>query len=168
VVFIPLWIAEVVRTPAALGLVTGAFAVGAVLGGAGFTMLARRIPRGRAFAVGIALGTMPRLLAMGLSHSLTVVLLVTFLSGLLSASANPILGAALYERVPSALQTRVFGLVAAFCLAGLPLGGVLAGWAAATLSLTAGILLAASASLAMLAATLVWYYRAEAQRALSR
>jgi MFS family permease len=160
-IFIPLWIAELVRTPAALGLVTGAFAVGAVLGGFAFTIIAPGVPRRWAFVIGVTVGSAPRLFVLGLSHSLTVVLVVTFVTGVLSASANPVLGAALYERVPANLQSRVFGLVAAICLAGLPVGGMLAGWTATNLNLTAAILLAACLSLAMTVATAAWYLRAE-------
>jgi MFS family permease len=156
-VFVPLWIAEVVNSPAALGLVSGAFAVGAALGSIAFTVLAPKLPPVPTFVAGILIGTAPRLFVLGLSHSLAVVLVVTFLSGVVFASANPILGVTLFEQVPPALQTRVFGLVGAVCLAGLPLGGVLAGWATSVFPLHIAILLIALLCLGLNLVTLRWY-----------
>ncbi|MEV6522894.1 MFS transporter [Longispora sp. NPDC051575] len=140
VVFVPLWVRDVVHTPAALGLVGGAFALGVVLGSLVFTFLSTRIPQYLAFTLGAILGGAPRLLVLGLSDSLTVVMVVTLLSGIAMCSVNPVYGAALYKRVPAALQTRVFGLVTAVCFAGIPIGGLLAGWAVPGIGLTTTIL----------------------------
>src|SRR5262249_17731136 len=82
------------------------------------------------------------LLILGSSQELVLVLVVTFLSGIAMASVNPIFGTALYERIPPELQTRVFGLVAAVCFSGLPLGGILAGWSVPAFGLTSAILIA--------------------------
>lgn len=139
-VLIPLWVADVLRSPAALGLVLSAFATGAVLGGVAFTMLAPRLPRLLTFAVGLTIGGAPRLFALG-TGSLALVLTVAFVAGVSMSAVNPILGAMLYERVPATLQTRVFGLYSAACLAGLPAGAVLAGWAVGGAGLRTTVLL---------------------------
>ncbi|WP_258072398.1 MFS transporter [Rathayibacter sp. AY1C5] len=55
--------------------------------------------------------------------------------GLAAGALNPILGAVLLDRIPTALQARVLGLVSAGTWAGMPLGGVLGGLAADTLGL---------------------------------
>jgi MFS family permease len=139
-VFIPLWVAEVLHSPAALGVVLGAFATGGVLGSLTFTVLAPRMPRYLTFAVGITVAGAPRLFALS-SHSLALVLVVTFVSGLGISAVNPIFGAMLYERVPAALQTRVFGLAGAVCSAGLPIGATLAGAVVTGLGLSTTVLL---------------------------
>ncbi|HET9141636.1 hypothetical protein, partial [Actinophytocola sp.] len=48
----------------------------------------------------------------------------------------------LYQRVPDEFQTRVFGLVAAICYAGFPIGGALGGAAVAAFGLHTAVLLA--------------------------
>lgn len=140
-IFVPLWVKEVLRSPAALGTVLGAFAAGAVLGNLVFTALAPKLPQYLTFTVALAISGAPRLFALGLSHDLALVLAVTFGCGFAVAAVNPILGAMLYERVPKELQTRVFGLVAAVSFAGFPVGGMLGGWAVNGFGLTAAILL---------------------------
>jgi len=126
-VFIPLWVAEVLGTPAGLGLTLGAFSAGALLGSIGFAVLATKVPRYLTFAFGALIGGSPRLLVLGLSDDLALVMAVTFLSGIGIAAINPVFGAVLYEHVPKDLQARVIGLVAATSFAGLPLGALLAG-----------------------------------------
>jgi predicted MFS family arabinose efflux permease len=151
-VFVPLWVSDVLHSPAALGTILGAFAAGAVIGNLAFTALATKISTYLTFAVALAISGAPRLFVLGLSHNLAVVLAITFGCGLSMAAVNPILGAALYGRVPSDLQTRVFGLVAAVAYAGFPVGGLLAGWSVSGLGLTAPILVG---GIVYLAATLV-------------
>ncbi|MFI6828581.1 MFS transporter [Kribbella sp. NPDC050241] len=126
-VFIPLWVKEQLGTAAGLGLTLGAFSAGALLGSIGFAVLATRLPRYLTFAVGAVVGGSPRLLVLGLSDDLLLVMAVTFLSGIGMAAINPVFGAALYEHVPKDLQARVIGVVAATSFAGLPLGALLAG-----------------------------------------
>ncbi|MFG1620973.1 MFS transporter [Kribbella sp. NPDC049227] len=126
-VFIPLWVKEQLGTAAGLGLTLGAFSAGALLGSIGFAVLATRVPRYLTFALGALIGGSPRLLVLGLSDDLLLVMAVTFLSGIGMAAINPVFGAALYEHVPKDLQARVIGVVAATSFAGLPLGALLAG-----------------------------------------
>ncbi|TCC58694.1 MFS transporter [Kribbella pittospori] len=126
-VFIPLWVKEQLGTAAGLGLTLGAFSAGALLGSIGFAVLATRLPRYLTFALGALIGGSPRLLVLGLSDDLLLVMAVTFLSGIGMAAINPVFGAALYEHVPKDLQARVIGVVAATSFAGLPLGALLAG-----------------------------------------
>lgn len=142
VVFIPLWVRDGVGEVAALGLVSGALALGAVLGNVVFTVLATRLPRYLTFTVGFLVGGAPRFIAMGVSDDLVPVLMVTFLSGVAIASVNPIIGVMMLERTPPALQARVFGLATAVSWAGIPLGGLLGGWAVQLIGLSPALLLA--------------------------
>jgi len=145
-VYVPLWVNEVFGSPAELGVVFGGFAAGALLGNVAFTFLAPKLPRVPAFFLGAALGASPRLLVLGLTDRLWLVVVVSFLCGVAMASVNPVMGVMLYERVPAALQTRVFGVTGAIAFIGIPIGGVLAGWSVAWLglrpaSLAMGVLL---------------------------
>ena len=135
VLFVPVWVSEVLHSPEALGTVLGVFAGGALLGSLVFTMAAERLPRYQVFLLGGLLSGAPRLLVLAVSDSLPVVLAVTFVSGVGIASVNPILGAAIYERVPDALQTRVIGLCSTITFAGIPLGSLLAGWSVSSFGL---------------------------------
>ena len=139
-VFIPVWVADELGSPAGLGLILGAFSAGALLGSIAFAVLATKVPRYLTFAVGAFIGGSPRLLVLGLSDQLVLVMMVTFLSGIGIAAINPVFGAALYEHVPKHLQARVIGLVAATSFAGLPLGALLAGELVSTFGLTPALI----------------------------
>ncbi|MDG4764626.1 MFS transporter [Solwaraspora sp. WMMD406] len=148
VVYIPLWIVQVLGSPAGLGLVLGVFAAGALLGNLLFTVYGARLRRDLTFAVGAMVGGAPRLLVLALSDNLPLVLVVTFLSGIGIAVVNPLLGVALYERVPAGLQTRVIGLAGSLAFAGLPVGALLGGWTVTAFGLVPALL--ASAVFALL------------------
>ncbi|HEU5469126.1 MAG TPA: MFS transporter [Actinophytocola sp.] len=150
--FVPLWVSEVLHSPAALGTVLGAFAAGAVTGNLVFIGLAPKLPAFLTFTICLAISGAPRLIVLGVSDSLGLVLSVTFLCGFAVAAVNPILGVLLYERVPVDMQTRVFGLVATVSFSGYPVGGLLGGWAVTGFGLTAALLLGAGV---YLVATLV-------------
>lgn len=142
-VYIPLWVADVLGNPAGLGLVLGAFTAGALLGNVLFTSFGSRLRRDLTFAIGAAVSGPPRLLVLALSDNLTVVVVVTFVSGIGIAVVNPLLGVALYERPPAELQARVIGLAGALAFAGLPLGALLGGASVTILGLESALLTAA-------------------------
>lgn len=128
-VFIPIWARDVLHSPEALGLTLGVFAAGALTGTIIFTVISDRVPPYPAFLLGALVSGAPRLFAVGWSSSLAVVLVVSALAGLGIASVNPILGVAMYERIPDALQTRVIGLCTTVAFLGIPIGAVIGGWA---------------------------------------
>jgi MFS family permease len=107
-------------------------------------MAGPRLPRRAIFALGLALSGAPRLVALALSDQLAVVLTVTFLSGIGIAAVNPLLGAALYERVPESLQTRVLGISGSVAFLGMPVGALVGGWSVAALGLTPALLVMAA------------------------
>jgi len=153
-VFIPVWVQETTHGPAALGLLFGTFAGGAVLGSIAFTVLAPKLRMYQVFMLGAALAGAPRVLILGVSHELVLVCTVTFLSGLAMAAVNPVIGAMLYERIPPKVQTRAFGVCTAITFTGVPIGGVLGGLAVAGLGLTPAILV--GGVLCVVATVVVW------------
>ncbi|MFG1673558.1 MFS transporter [Micromonospora sp. NPDC049282] len=165
-VWIPLWVNEVLGDPAGFGLLLGVFSAGALLGNLLFTLVGTRLPDRATFALGLALSGAPRLLALALSDDLVVVLVVTFLSGIGIAAVNPLLGAALYQRVPEALQTRVLGISGSVAFLGLPVGALLGGWSVALLGLTPALLVMSVACLVLTVAPLLLFrYPADRQAA---
>jgi MFS family permease len=158
-VFTPLWVEEVTGTPVVLGLLFGGFAGGALLGNVIFTVYADRIPPYRAFVIGALIGGAPRLLTMGLSDTVWLMVSVSFLCGIANASLNPVIGATLFERVPAALQTRVFGVIGALTFAGIPVGSLLGGWSASALGLRPALLLSGALFLLATLIPVVQLYR---------
>lgn len=158
-VYTPLWVEEVVGSPVVLGLLFGGFAGGALLGNVIFTVYADRIPPYRAFVIGALIGGAPRLLTMGLSDTVWLVVSVSFLCGIANASLNPVIGATLFERVPAALQTRVFGVIGALTFAGIPVGSLLGGWTAAALGLRPALLFSGTLFLLATLIPVVQLYR---------
>jgi MFS family permease len=154
-VFVPLWVADVLRSPAMLGTVLGSFAIGALVGSLVFNWLALKVPQYLTYVLGILISSAPRLFVLAWSNQLAVVVVVTFLSGVAACAINPILGAMLFERVPAELQTRVFGLLAAVSFAGFPLGGLLSGASVSWFGLHPALLVFAIVCLAVTAAPLL-------------
>jgi MFS family permease len=148
-VFVPVWVREGPHGPAALGVLGSAFGAGAVAGNILWTIVGPRLPRRATFAVCFLLGGPAQLFALALSDTLWLVLTVAAVAGALMSTINPILLAAVYERVPLRVQGRVMSVLIAFSWAGIPLGGVLGGWAADELGLRTGALLAGIGYLAV-------------------
>lgn len=155
-VFVPLWVHDVLHSPAGLGVLGGAYALGALIGSAVYTAVAPKVSRYWVFTLGfIAAGT-PRYLALAFSDDLTVVAVAFFVSGFAVSPVLTIIGALLYDRVPVDLQARVFGAATAIALAGTPIGVVLGGWAAASFGLAAAALLIGVTYVAATLSPLFW------------
>ncbi len=165
VVLVPLWADATTGSAAAVGVVLGALGLGAVLGSVGFTMVVNRVPRYAVFTLGFLLGGPPRFLVLGVSEDVVLVAVVWFLSGIALTAINPTIGTLVVERTPPELHARVFGLNTAVAWAGIPLGGVFAGWAVATFGLTAAVLVSGAAYLAIALVPVLGY---RAWRAIGR
>jgi len=157
VVFIPLWADEVLGSPVAFGAILGTTGAGLVIGNVVFTVLATRVPRYATLTLGFLIGGAPRFAVLGLSDDLTTVLVVSFVAGCALSSVNPIIGVLMFDRTPEALRARVFGLGSAVAFAGLPVGGLLGGWAVAVLDLRPALLLTAALYLAAALVPVVGY-----------
>ncbi|GIF07240.1 MFS transporter [Actinoplanes siamensis] len=155
-VFVPVWVREGPHGPAALGALGTAFGIGAVAGNILWTIVGPRLPRRATFAVCFLIGGPAQLFALALTDRMWLVLAIAAISGTVMATINPILLAAVYERIPVRVQGRVMSVLIAFCWAGIPLGGVLGGWAADELGLRTGALLAGIGYLAVTLAPFVF------------
>jgi predicted MFS family arabinose efflux permease len=144
VVFVPIWARDILDSPEALGLTLGTFAAGALIGTLVFGILAKRLPQYQTFLLGALLAGAPRLFVLAVSSNLALVLAVSLVGGFGLASVNPILGVAMYERIPDRLQTRVIGLCTTVSFTGVPIGALLGGWAVNEFGLRTALLWAAS------------------------
>ncbi|MGU3410737.1 MFS transporter [Microbacterium sp. M1A1_1b] len=134
---LPLYADERLGGAQALGFVTGTFGGAAFLGSVVFGYVAHRVPRRITFVVCFVLAGGPSLLVPALGLGLPWMLVASAVSGLAAGSLNPILGAVELERIPEHMRARVFGLLGAGSWAGIPLGGLLAGFAAQGIGVSA-------------------------------
>ena len=134
---LPLYADERLGGAQALGFVTGTFGGAAFLGSVAFGYVAHRVPRRITFVLCFVLAGGPSLAVPALGLGLPWMLAASAVSGLAAGSLNPILGAVELERIPVHMRARVFGLLGAGSWAGIPLGGLLAGFAAEGIGVSA-------------------------------
>jgi MFS family permease len=157
VVFVPVWVLEVRHSPLALGYLSTAFALGAIIGATVFAVIAPNLPRYPAVVIGSIVGGAPRLLVLALSDNLLVVLAVTFVGGVTMSTVNPAIHAMFYQRVPAHLMARVSGVSTAIMFGGIPLGPLLAGVAVQRAGFANAVLLAGAILFAVTLVPVVRY-----------
>ncbi|MER0245254.1 MFS transporter [Streptomyces sp. HSW2009] len=141
-VLLPVWAKESGHGPSVIGLVGSVQGVMAVLGSLLAALAASRLSRRVVFFVGFLLGGAPRFFALASDGPLLFVLPVFALAGFGAGFLNPVLGAVFYERVPRTMLGRVRALSTSLAWAGIPLGGLAAGAAVASVGLLPALLTA--------------------------
>ncbi|NUP40857.1 MAG: MFS transporter [Streptomyces sp.] len=134
-VLMPVWAKASGGGPTAIGLTGGVMGAAAVGGSLIAAVAAHRLPRRAVFFTGFLLAGAPRFLVLAVDAPLGAVLAVFAVSGFGAGFLNPVLGAVLFERVPRRMLGRVNALGDSLAWAGIPLGGLLAGAAVASLGL---------------------------------
>lgn len=141
---------DLARTAQVLGLITGAWGMGMLLGSFAAPALARRWSRERLLPIAIAVvGTL--VLLVSRTTDFSTVLLAWLAAGSANAVGNVSYDSLLQERTPDALRGRVFAASEAVLDTAYLAGAVLAGWlagayrASTALSVSGGILLVAAA-----------------------
>lgn len=122
----PVYVDQVWGSAFDLGLLIAVNAAGAILGATIYAAVGQRWPRHTTF-VSMFMLTGLRFWIMALYPSLAVVLIFTFISSLGAGPLNPIIDAVEYERIPSYMRGRVFGVITAGAWAAMPLGMLLGG-----------------------------------------
>lgn len=123
-VLLPLWTRSHGYGPEVVGLLVSVFGATSVVASLAAAVVGARLPRRAVYLIGFVIGGVPRFAAMGLGPPLWVVIAVFGFGGLGSGFINPIVGAIIYERIPSALLGRVRTLTQACAWAGIPFGGL--------------------------------------------
>jgi MFS family permease len=139
-VLVPVWAQEYGGGAAAIGLVFAVFSGASVIGALCAAAWGERLPRYRTYLLAFLVTGLPRFAVMAFDVPLLWVLVVSVAGGFASGFLNPILGAVIYERIPSPLVGRVTSLTTAMCFALMPLGGLLGGLLVSGWGLTAAML----------------------------
>ncbi|WP_030976227.1 MFS transporter [Streptomyces sp. NRRL S-1824] len=134
-VLMPVWARESGNGPTAIGLTGSVLGAAAVGGSLIAAMAAHRLRRRVVFFTGFLLAGAPRFLILASHAPMGVVLAVFAASGFGAGFLNPVLGAILFERVPRRMLGRVSALGDSLAWAGIPLGGLIAGAAVASVGL---------------------------------
>lgn len=138
-VLLPVWSRAQDHGAIGVGIVQGAFGVGATVGALLMAVLGARLPRRTTFLVCFLLCGSPRFVAMGLDAPLAVVVTLGVVGGLAAGGLNPILSAVELERIPAGKRARVLAAMTALGYGGIPLGGLVAGGLIAGLGLTTAL-----------------------------
>lgn len=128
-VLIPVYANDVLHSSVALGLISGVFGGGAMLGTVLYAWVGARLPRRVTYTVAFLVVGGPRFLVMAADPGLTMILIVFGVSGVLCGAINPILGVVQFARVPDDVRPMVTGVTTAAVLLGGPVGAVVAGFA---------------------------------------
>lgn len=131
----PVWAKESGNGPTAIGLTGSAMGAAAVAGSLIAAVAAHRLRRRAVFFAGFLLAGAPRILILAFDAPLGAVLAVFAVSGFGAGFLNPVIGAVLLERVPRRMLGRVNALGNSLAWAGIPLGGLIAGAAVASIGL---------------------------------
>lgn len=116
-----------------VGLILGATSLGQVVGAFAFSAIGHHLPRRAAYTIAFMLIGAPKLLLVTAGLPLWALAMVLSLLATPAGMLNPLLATLLYDRVPPALRTRVFGAFTASVLAAIPFGGLAAGYVAGAL-----------------------------------
>jgi len=149
------WVRDVFASPDPLGVVGGAFVLAAVGGGVVFTAVAARPLRYLLLALGFAIGGGAVSILGGLAPTDLLVIVVALVVGLATATAIPLFGLVVANRIPARLRGRVGAVAAAVIAAGIPPGAFLASWIVGSTPLLVAVAVGAAC---YLAATLVPFF----------
>lgn len=144
-VLLPVWAKESGNGPTAIGLMGGVLGAAVVGGSLVAAVLAHRLRRRLVFFTGFLLAGAPRFLILAFDAPMAAVLAVFAISGFGAGFLNPVLGAVLFERVPRRILGRVSALGDSLAWAGIPLGGLIAGVAVASVGLVPALLVGGAA-----------------------
>ena len=141
-VLLPVWIKDHGYGTTQIGLVGSAFGLTATGRALLAALLGDRLPRRITYLVGFTLCGAPRYVAMAFGAPIWLLVGVCAVGGFGAGFINPILSAIYISRVPRPLLGRVNSLAESLSWAGMPIGGVVAGFAIAGIGLAPALLVA--------------------------
>jgi MFS family permease len=133
---LPVLAHDVYDSALSLGLMTAAGGGGSVIGALVFAAIGHRLSRRDVFTWGFIVVTVSFPVA-ALFPPLAILLVAKTISGIAAGPLNPVIDTVFYERVPSALRGRVFGVTHAAAWIAIPLGVLVAGPVIETIGLRA-------------------------------
>ena len=127
-VLMPVYADRVLDSVVALGLISGAFGLGATAGAIVFGAIGHKLPRVTTLVLGFTLGGCFRFFFLPADPPLWLILGLVPLAGFGIGFVNPIFGVCLYERIPERMRARVFGVMSAAVMSAAPLGALAGGY----------------------------------------
>jgi MFS family permease len=152
----PVYGREVLHSSVQLGFLYATFGLGALTGTVLYGIYGPRLPRWPVFTAAFIIVGAPRFWLLAVHPSYAVLVAGQVVTGLACGALNPVLSAVEYERIPAAMQSRVFGVMSAGVLAGMPVGAALAGLSVDQLGLDTTLVVAGALYLAATVSPLVW------------
>ncbi|HZS78507.1 MAG TPA: MFS transporter [Ktedonobacteraceae bacterium] len=136
----PAYIKHIFNSAVPLGLIIAALGGASFVGTLIFGAIGHRLPRRWTFSIGYTIGGASRFWAFLLLPILPFLIVWHILAGLFIAPINPLLETAFQEKVPEEMRARVFGVLGAGFLAGIPIGTFLSGFFVSWVGLQVSIL----------------------------
>ncbi len=161
VIVLTVYAQEVFDSSIALGLLLGAFSVGAIVGSMLSDAVVARVSGRRIFPLAFSAICLLYVVLI-VQASLPIILGLSVFVGLIAATMNPYIDTLFQTRVPRNLRGRVFGLRGAMAMAATPVGILLGG----LLLEAAGLRVTISVQLVALLAVIVWMVVSPSLRAL--
>jgi MFS family permease len=121
-VIVPVYVKEVFGSAAVLGVLLGSFGAGALTGTLLFGVFGHRMPRRSTFSICFFLVPALVYLSFVLSLPLAALIATLVLAGLIAGPINPTIMSVVQERIPPSMRGRVFGVLNALAIGGVPLG----------------------------------------------
>ncbi|MFC0430498.1 MFS transporter [Kutzneria buriramensis] len=143
-VLLPTFGDRVLHSSVLLGVLVGTSTAAALAGVIAYGAIGGRLPKWGTYAVAFLLAGAPRLVVMAAAPPLAVLVTTIAVTSFAFGAINPILLSQLFARVPETMRGRVFGVVSAGALAGMPVGALLGGAVVELFGLTSALLLSAA------------------------
>lgn len=139
-VLLPVWALETGRGPAVIGLLASVLGASSIISGLVASAYGHRFPRRATYLLGFLIGGVPRFIVLAMAVPFGMVVTVYAVAGLAGGFLNPMLGAMVFERVPPAYFGRVRTLGGSLAWAGIPFGGVIAGFAVTAIGMAPALI----------------------------
>ncbi len=138
-VLVPEWAIDGDHGAEIVGLLFGAMTGSAIIGSAIATAIGERLPKLPTYVLGFTLAGAPRFLAIAADLPRPALVAVLVMCGVSSGFINPLVGAIIFARIPSAMVGRVSSLITALCWVLMPFGGLFGGVLIRTVGVTAAL-----------------------------
>jgi MFS family permease len=126
-VIAPVYADRVYGSATSLGLLVGAFGIGAFSGSLLFGAIGRNWPRRLTFLTCFTVGPLVIYGTLAMKPPLAFAVVAALVAGLLFGPINPIFTTVIQSHTPPMMLGRVFGTASALAQAGIPVGATLAG-----------------------------------------
>ena len=126
-VIVPAYFLRIFHSALDRGIVIAVFGAMSFAGTMIFGAIGHRLPRRLTFSICFAIGGALRYWFL-LTGNFTLLVAWSVVAGLAIGAINPLIDTTLQDRVPSTMRARVFGVLNAGTLAGMPLGTLLIGF----------------------------------------